>query len=115
MLPDGFDQSQVHLEPLGGPLGLHVCRGCGSTLMQLVGHEDAGHGHWFLTMRCPECERWAGGRVPDAWCAELDEELERGTHRLLDALEEVQRQIMSAEVEAFVAALEDDLLLPEDF
>jgi hypothetical protein len=115
MLPDGFDRHQVHLEPLGGPLGLHVCRGCGCTMMQLVGHEDAGDGHWFLTMRCPECEAWAGGRVADGLCAELDDELERGTNRLLDALQELQRQILSAEVDAFADALQTGLLLPEDF
>jgi hypothetical protein len=108
-------QHQTHREPLGTDVGLHVCRNCRSELMQLVAYEDAGEHHWTVELRCPECESTVSGRVPDWRCEQLDEELERGTHALLDALQTVQQEILEAEVEAFAAALAADLLLPEDF
>lgn len=111
----GHDHLDLH-EPAGHDgLHLHVCRSCRSDLVQLVDHEDAGAGHWTLTLRCPECETYTTGRVPDEACADLDEELERGTHELLDSLLLLQREQMEAEVERFVGALAADLLLPEDF
>lgn len=106
---------QTHREPLGTDVGLHVCRSCRSELMQLVSYEDAGEHHWQLELRCPECESTVSGRVPDWRCEQFDEELERGTHALLEALQTVQEEILEAEVEAFAAALAADLLLPEDF
>lgn len=114
-----FDSAGQNRTDRHGPLGtfeaLHICRSCRSELVQLVDHEDAGDGFWQLHLRCPECHSTMSGRVPDARCAELDEELERGTHQLLDTLLALQREQMEAEADAFVAALSAGLLLPEDF
>lgn len=101
--------------PQIGHSPLHVCPTCSSSLVQLVAYEDAGAGHWQLTLRCPECESVTSGIASDEECAALDHELERGTEELFTSLLQVQRRQMLAEVDAFVAAIQADLILPEDF
>lgn len=109
--------TEPHADDLAGTghVALHVCAACRSTLVQLAAFEDAGDNHWHLTLRCPECWATSWCTVPDAVCAELDHELDRGFSLLIDALDEVQQQIMAAEIESFTAALAAGLVLPEDF
>jgi hypothetical protein len=53
--------------------------------------------------------------VPDSACVALDHELDRGVCVLVAALDEVQREVMAGEIDAFVAALAAGIVLPEDF
>lgn len=115
MFEDQALPQQVTALPQIGHAPLHVCPSCSSPLVQLVAYEDAGEGHWALTLRCPECESLTAGVAADEACAELDRELERGTEELFTALLQVQRRQMVSEVDRFVAALRADLILPEDF
>jgi hypothetical protein len=94
---------------------LHLCGSCGSDLVYPLEWEEAGSTHWEVVLRCPNCE-WAGTGVFDQHSVErFDEELDRGTEALVGDLKSLMQANMEAEIERFVAALECDALLPEDF
>jgi hypothetical protein len=98
------------------PAGLHVCRQCGSCLVQPTRWEQGGdRGHWRLWRRCPEC-RWEaeavhGEREIDTY----DEELDAGTQALNGVLKQLERENMQHVVEAFAIAIQADLLTADDF
>ncbi|WP_354697651.1 hypothetical protein DSM112329_03287 [Paraconexibacter sp. AEG42_29] len=108
-------QHETATLPIIGDAPLHQCRCCSSSLVQLVEYQDAGEGHWHLTLHCPECETFSAGTATDEVCAAFDLELEQGTEELFVSLLQLQRDQMMDDVEQFVAALAADLVLPEDF
>ena len=68
-----------------------------------------------MTLRCPNCE-WVGTGVFEQEVVEaFDEELDRGTETLVGDLKALIRANMEEQVERFAEALENDLILPEDF
>jgi hypothetical protein len=94
---------------------LHVCPSCSSELVYPVDWSPADRTSWSVDLRCPDCE-WRGGgvyrqQVVDAF----DEELDRGTERLLDDLRLLARANMEDQVESFIVALHANWILPEDF
>jgi len=96
--------------------GLHVCRMCGSTLVQQTRREPVGMpGRWRLSRRCPECQWTAdeihGQREIDAF----DEALEKGAIVLTSRLNELEREGVREIADAFTAALEADLITADDF
>ena len=128
VLPSGKTIEVVYFEQLtvaahapspaaapGTPTDLHVCGACACTLVYPIDWEEAGATHWEVTLRCPNCE-WAGTGVFDQNLVErFDEELDRGTEALVRDLKRLMRANMEEDVERFVAALEDDHIVPEDF
>lgn len=94
---------------------LHVCGGCSAELVYPVTWQEFGPTHWEVSLRCPNCE-WTGTGVYDQTLVErFDEELDRGTEALVRDLKRLMQANMEDDVERFVAALEDDQILPEDF
>jgi len=94
---------------------LHVCGTCSSELVYPIDWEEAGASHWQVTLRCPNCE-WVGTGVFEQEVVEaFDEELDRGTETLVRDLKALIRANMEEQVERFAEALENDLILPEDF
>jgi hypothetical protein len=97
-------------------VGLHVCPGCESSLVQPTRWEQAGdRGHWRLWRRCPECgwhqDAVHGEREIDAY----DEELDAGTQELSGVLKRLERENMENLAAAFALALDADLITAEDF
>jgi hypothetical protein len=94
---------------------LHVCGTCESELVYPVDWEEAGHSHWEVMLRCPNCE-WAGTGVFEQDIVErFDEELDRGTEALVRDLKNLMQANMEDEIERFVSALEAGHIVPEDF
>ena len=94
---------------------LHVCGACESQLVYPVEWDEAGATHWEVTLRCPNCE-WCGTGVFSQNVVEaFDEELDRGTESLVSDLRRLMQANMEEEIDRFVAALDADALLPEDF
>jgi hypothetical protein len=94
---------------------LHVCGSCDSELVYPVDWEEAGHTHWEVTLRCPNCE-WNGTGVFEQDVVErFDEELDRGTEALVRDLKCLMQANMEDEIERFVFALRADHIVPEDF
>jgi hypothetical protein len=91
------------------------CGSCGSMLVQPIDWSLIGRSHWRVVLRCPNCE-WSGTGVFGQEAVDrFDRELDRGTRKLQSTLTRVSRACMEAEVEAFAAALERDLIVPFDF
>jgi hypothetical protein len=94
---------------------LHLCGGCGADLVYPVEWEEYGATHWQVTLRCPNCE-WVGTGIYEQNLVErFDEELDRGTEALVRDLKRLMHANMEEEIERFITALDDDLILPEDF
>ena len=111
---EAFETLEEHDETLTDP-ELCRCGGCGSMLVQPIDWSLIGRSHWRVVLRCPNCE-WSGTGVfgQDA-VDRYDRELDRGTRKLQSTLTRVSRACMEAEIEAFAAALETDLIVPFDF
>lgn len=125
VLPSGKTVEVVYFEDLGVPdrpftaqppaVDLHVCGACASELVHPVEWEEAGSEHWEVTRRCPNCE-WSSTGVHSQECVErFDEQLDLGTEILLGDLKRLVHANMEDEIERFVLALADDLIVPEDF
>jgi hypothetical protein len=120
VLPSGKTLEVVYFEAApAGPAApgteLHVCPACSSELVHPVDWREVGRGRWEIELRCPSCE-WTGSGVwSDDAVAAFDEVLDRGTQTLIRDLRRLARANMEDDIERFAAALQADLLLPEDF
>ena len=94
---------------------LHICPSCSSHLVYPTDWAPGAHGHWHVALRCPECEWNGGGRYAQDVVDRLDEVLDEGTEAMLEDLNVLVRANMEEQVERFAAALEHDVILPEDF
>lgn len=94
---------------------LHVCAECSSDLVYPVSWEEADQDSWLVELRCPECEHAREGVFGQATVDSFDERLDMGTSSLTADLRRLTRANMAAEADLFVAALESDAILPEDF
>jgi hypothetical protein len=94
---------------------LHLCGSCSSDLVYPTEWDESGATHWEVTLRCPNCE-WSGTGVFQQEIVErFDEELDRATETLVRDLKRLMHANMEDEIERFVEALDQDLILPEDF
>jgi DNA replicative helicase MCM subunit Mcm2 (Cdc46/Mcm family) len=97
-------------------VALHVCSECQSELVQPVAWEQtAKPSEWRLWRRCPECEWYGDGVHTESEVDDFDEQLDFGTRELADELRALEQSNMQEAVTGFVAALHEDLILPEDF
>ena len=97
---------------------LHVCpeAKCRSELVQPVAWEQTTKAsEWRLWRRCPECEWYGDGVHTESEVDDFDEQLDFGTRELADELRALEQSNMEEAVSGFVAALHEDLILPEDF
>jgi hypothetical protein len=97
-------------------LSLHVCRACGSCLIQPTSWEqEEDRSGWRVRRRCPECE-WSCESVHnEVEIDAFDEQLDLGSQELLNELRAMEHANMRASAAAFIAALENDLIGAEDF
>lgn len=99
--------------PATGPL--HICPQCDSDLVQPLEWAEASDSHWELALRCPNCEWTDQGVFEQEAVEELEEHLDEGLAELLSDLHQLTQANMADEIDRFAAALEADLILPEDF
>jgi hypothetical protein len=99
----------------GNGIDLDLCPCCRSELVYPTDWAPAPPRRWRVQLRCPECD-WIGcGIYPESVVDRFDHALDAATESLLTDLHLLVRAGMEDQVEAFVAALEDDHILPEDF
>jgi hypothetical protein len=96
-----------------GPL--HICEACSSHLVYPADWEEAGADAWEVTRVCPNCDWSDTATWSQDLLEEYDEELDRGLEELAADLKRLVRANMAEEIDRFVAALDADALLPEDF
>lgn len=94
---------------------LHVCERCSSDLVNPSQWDQAGPELWAVTLDCPNCGHSRSGTFSQETVDAFDAALDDGYTLLLEELRQLTEANMADEIARFVAALEVDALLPEDF
>ena len=94
---------------------LHICPACSSELVHPVDWAPVADCRWQVDLRCPDCEWTGGGTYAQKVVDRFDEALDDGTEAVLNDLQRLTRANMEEDVESFIAALQSDRILPEDF
>jgi hypothetical protein len=117
VLPSGRSIEVVRFHETEEPVrqGLHLCPECGSDLVQPVDWHEATDDRWELTLECPNCWRATEGLYDREEVHQLEERLDDGLADMLDDLKRLTHANMADQIDRFVAALDADLVLPEDF
>ena len=95
--------------------GLHMCPQCASELVQPLQCAEAPEDRWELTLDCPNCSWLHQGVYDRDEVDRLEEKLDEGLVQILGDLQRLTHANMADEVDRFVAALQADMILPEDF
>ena len=117
VLPSGRSIEIVLLEETTepAPRSLNICPDCESDLVQPVEWSEATRHRWQLALRCPNCNWLTDGVFEQAQVDELEERLDEGLSEMLRDLRRLTQANMAEEIDRFTAALQTDLVLPEDF
>ena len=94
---------------------LHICWECSAPLVQPLSWTETEDEQWELELVCPNCGWGTSGVYSQAEVEELEDRLEEGLSEMLADLQRLAQANMTEEVERFVAALNADVILPEDF
>lgn len=94
---------------------LTLCGSCSSPLVQPTGWESHGEHAWKLELRCPECEQRATTVIEDELAEQLTLFHERARALVELSMVRLASDNAEREIERFARALEQDLILPEDF
>jgi hypothetical protein len=94
---------------------LHLCPHCGHDFVSVVERESMGEEHSWLLLRCGGCELMRELTVSNDFAARLDDELERRARILDRAVARLERERMTAWVEAVAEALRRELIDAGDF
>ena len=95
--------------------GLHLCQDCESELVQPLEWRATTDDRWELTLHCPNCDWNCRGIYSHEELEGLEEQLDLGVEAIVRDLQRLTCANMADEIERFSAALEADLILPEDF
>jgi hypothetical protein len=95
--------------------GLHRCPACRRDFACPIDWETDGSRHWLIRLRCGACSVWREVRASNAEAKDFDLLLAAQTAQMRRALVRFDRERMEAEIDAFVAALEHDLIDATDF
>ena len=113
-----FESARVEAEqpaPTRTSEELHICADCASELVYPIHWEEAGPENRRVSLRCPNCEWNVTGIFTQDVVDDFDERLDEGTEQVVSDLKQLMHANMSDEIDRFVAALEAEALLPEDF
>ncbi len=94
---------------------LHVCPACSSEMVQPHDWTETADGSWQMTLECPNCGWLESGTYANADVELLEEHLDSGVEEMIDDLRRLSHANMLVDVDRFVAALQHDCILPEDF
>ena len=91
------------------------CAPCGSDFVTPVDWAEHGEAGWWMRLRCGECGEAREVVVEQDTADRFDRALDRGCNTIATTLRRLDRERMTAEVEAFATALRLDLLDAADF
>jgi hypothetical protein len=95
--------------------GLHECPECRSDMVCPVRWHSVDSERWAMELRCGECGSERKVVASNAQAADFDGALNERQRKIERALQRLDASRMAAEVDAFVQALERDLIEPADF
>ena len=94
---------------------LQRCPECAADSVHPVYWESFGETHWWIALRCGACDVWAEVLVDNQAAQRFDRDLDRAQDQMAAAADRLELEVMSAQVEVFTAALDSDLIHPDDF
>jgi hypothetical protein len=77
--------------------------------------ETDGPDHWLISLRCGECGIWREVLATNAEAAVFDVVLDRQCAEIARSLRDAELEEMRAGLDAFVGALDHDLIDASDF
>jgi hypothetical protein len=112
-----FRRTREKPAPIATPRGrpILMCPECGSDKACPMEWAEAGEHHWWLLIRCPDCDAWVQATIGNSLAAALDVELDRQQAQIAAALAELEAEAMAADAYLLAAALELDLVNADDF
>jgi hypothetical protein len=94
---------------------LCVCPTCQSDLVQPLEWSECEEGRWELSLECPNCWWGEAGVYEREQVERLEDKLDEGLADMIGDLKRLSQANMAADVDRFTAALQANLILPEDF
>lgn len=88
---------------------------CESDMVYPTDWEQLEGGYWEAFLRCPNCEDCTMGIMDEELVEKFDCFHDRGSDELARDLRNLTSSNMYDEINVFVRALEEDVILPEDF
>jgi hypothetical protein len=101
--------------------GAHVttrlvdCSDCGAPMVNPVDWREEDRTYWWVRLRCGACGRSREVFVTDDDAKQLERDLAPGLREIASTVDRLDRERMLREVDAFTAALDRDLIGPDDF
>ena len=97
------------------PARLIVCGECRARLVNPVDWHESGDSAWWVRLRCGACGFTRVGVISNADAQQLERDLSPGMRQIKQAVLRLDRARMLREADAFITALERDLIDPADF
>jgi ribosomal protein S27AE len=94
---------------------LLVCSQCGTDFVSPVDWAEHGDADWWIRLRCGQCGEVREVVVPQETATRYDSALNRTSEVIASTLRLLDRERMTAEVEAIATALQRDLIDAADF
>jgi transcription elongation factor Elf1 len=94
---------------------LIVCLTCGSDFVSPIQWTDRDETNWWMHLRCGQCGEVREAVVSQEVADRYDRALDRTSDVIVSTLARLDRERMTAEVEAFTTALRLDLFDAADF
>jgi hypothetical protein len=95
--------------------GLHQCAMCHAECVVPVWWESVDDERWHMLLRCGACGTFRDVTAADDVAHAYERDIERGMKEIRATLDRIDRDRMSAQADAFVAALQRDLIDAGDF
>ena len=90
--------------------GLEICPVCKRDFVQPVSWEPAGEAAWWMFLRCGECGMSREIAVSNAEADRFERALHARASVLAAQAKQLEEERLSAQIDAFAAALEQDLI-----
>ena len=91
------------------------CPSCGADFLCPLDWAPPDDCNWWVQSRCGECGHWSEMLIDNAQAARLDLELNRQQAVMWRTAERFEAERMAVEADAFIAALQRDLIDAGDF
>jgi hypothetical protein len=95
--------------------GLHQCALCHADCVVPVWWESVDEDRWRMLLRCGACGTYRELTAPDDVAHAYERDLGHGMREISIAVERMDRDRMADQTDAFVAALQRDLIDAGDF
>ncbi|HKG62990.1 MAG TPA: hypothetical protein VKB28_02895 [Solirubrobacteraceae bacterium] len=95
--------------------GLHQCALCHADCVVPVWWESVDEDRWRMLLRCGACDTYRDVTASDDVAHAYERDLGRGMREIHIAVERMDRDRMAHQTDAFVAALQRDLIDAGDF